>query len=75
MKKYIVVFDVTNIKLKDFYVNSTGKSVYAFGHNKKRNLLLYLLTNCIPLTTALQMISIKGENTLSFWNFLIVLYN
>ena len=41
-------------------------------HIKKRNPLLYLLNNFISTGSALQILSLKDENTLHFSNFLII---
>ena len=41
-------------------------------HNKKRVPLLNLLINCIPIRSAPRILSIKGEYTCRFLDFLII---
>ena len=41
-------------------------------HNKNLNPLLNLLINCIPAKSAPQIVSIKGDCTFLFLNFLII---
>ena len=41
-------------------------------NNENRISLLYLLINCISLRSASQMLSLKDEYTLCFFNFLII---
>ena len=41
-------------------------------HNKNPNLLLNLIINCISARPAPQILSLKGEYTFRFSNFLII---
>ena len=41
-------------------------------HNKNLNPLLNLIINCMSARSALQILSIKGEYTFLFSNFLII---